>query len=77
VASVIHLFRNASFDPEGVEVLCAAYEIATKGLHDRDRRPAIVNEVIAARIIKLAEAGLREPHALAERALAELGISGR
>jgi len=35
-AHVIQLFRAAAFDPEGVETLCSAYDLATSQLHDRD-----------------------------------------
>ena len=52
-AQVVQLFRAAAFDPETVAKLCEAYDLATRSLHDRDRRPAVVNEIIAQRIIKL------------------------
>ncbi len=74
-AQVIQLFRAAAFDPETVKRLCSAYDIATNSLHDRDRHPAIVNEIIAQKIIALAERGERDPKSLAENALIEVGIS--
>jgi hypothetical protein len=58
-AQIIQLFRAAAFDPESVATLSAAYDLATRRLHDRDRRPALVNEIIAQRIIDLAEKGER------------------
>jgi hypothetical protein len=73
-AQVFQLFRAAAFDPEGVERLCAAYDFATSRLHDGDRRPAIVNEVIAQRIIALAEKGEQDPIVLAKSALQALGF---
>ena len=73
-AQVIQLFRAAAFDPEGVEKLCAAYDLATSQLHDRDRRPAVVNEIIAQRIIGFAEQGERDPIILANSALEALGF---
>src|SRR5690348_3735338 len=56
-AQVSQLFRAAAFDPEGIEKLCAAYDLATSQLHDRDRHSAAVNEIIAQRIIGFAEQG--------------------
>jgi hypothetical protein len=76
-AQVIQLFRSAAFDPETVDKLCRAYELAARRLHDRDRRPSIVKEVIASRIIALAEQGEHDPDALADGALAALGIDPR
>ena len=37
-AQIIQLFRAAAFDPESVATLSAAYDLATRRLHDRDRR---------------------------------------
>lgn len=71
---MIQLFRAAAFDPESVEKLCSAYELATRRLHDRDWRPAIVNEIIAQRIIAFAEQGERDPIILANSALQALGF---
>jgi hypothetical protein len=51
-AQIIRLFRDTAFDPESVHALCTAYELASKGLHDREHRPPLVNEVIARRIIQ-------------------------
>ena len=73
-AQIIQLFRAAAFDPESVATLSAAYDLATRRLHDRDRRPALVNEIIAQRIINLAEKGERDPDALASGALNALGF---
>jgi hypothetical protein len=49
-----------------VERLCRTYDLATSQLHDRDRRPAVVNEIIAERIIALAGKGERDPQMLAD-----------
>jgi hypothetical protein len=73
-AQIIQLFRAAAFDPDGIERLCSAYDLATARLHDRDRRPAMVNEIIAQRIIALAENGERDPKTLADGALSALGF---
>jgi hypothetical protein len=76
-AQIIQLFRAAAFDPESVDKMCSAYDLATSRLHDRDRRPALVNEIIAQRIIAMAETGERDPQALADGALRALGFDYR
>jgi hypothetical protein len=72
-AHIVQLFR-AAFGPEEIERLCAAYDLATARLHDRDRRPEMVNEIIAQRIIALAQKGERDPKTLAEGALSAFGF---
>lgn len=61
------------FEPEQVAVLTAAYEKATKALHDRGQSEA-VREVIANRIITLAEQGELDPQKLANIALESFGL---
>ncbi len=73
MAEIVDLFRGAAFDPETVEVLCAAYEKARASLHDRGQ-PQIVREIIAQRIIAAAKRGERDPDALCAAGLA--GLSG-
>jgi hypothetical protein len=76
MAVIVELFRNEAYEPEALKALCAAYDIATAALHDRNRRPDIVNEVIAQRIVTLAKTGERDPHALANGALIAMGFGG-
>jgi hypothetical protein len=73
-AQIVQLFRAAAFDPEEIERLCSAYDLASARLHDRDRRPSMVNEIIAQRIIALAEKGERDPKTLADDALSAFGF---
>jgi hypothetical protein len=52
-----------------------AYEAVRQKLHDRGQ-PAVVNEVIARRIVELAKREALTGHELAERALASFGLAG-
>jgi hypothetical protein len=70
--SVIDLFRETAFDPETLNVLCQAYDQARRSLHDNGQ-PHIVNEVIAHRIIALAQNGERDRDRLCAGALTSLG----
>jgi hypothetical protein len=72
MGTIVELFKETVFDPETVQTLCEAYEKARKALHDTGQ-PAIVNEIIARRIIALAEKGERDPDRLCAGALAALG----
>lgn len=62
------LLDGASYDPETVQILCTAYDTAKKELHDRGQ-PDIVQEIIAQRILDLAEKGERDPDRLCDAAL--------
>jgi len=75
-----HLLDGGVFSAEQVTAMGQAYEAVRQKLHDRGQ-PAVVNEVIARRIIELAKIELakREAltgHDLAERALASFGLAG-
>ncbi len=61
------------FPPEVTQIMGEAYERATKSLHDRGQ-PALVQEIIARRIIDLVAFGERDPQKIAGMALASLGI---
>jgi hypothetical protein len=67
------LLQGQSFDPETIEVMGQAYDKAKRRLHDTGQ-PALVQEVIAKRIIDIAAAGERDPDQIAKRALEALGV---
>lgn len=72
MGTILDLFHGTAFDPETVKTLCDAYEKARKSLHDTGQ-PHIVNEIIAQRIIALAQQGERDPDRLCAGALKALG----
>ena len=72
MGDIVGLFRKSDFYPETVKVLCDAYDKASRSLRDNGQ-PDIVKEVIARRIISLAQKGERDPDHLCARALAALG----
>jgi hypothetical protein len=65
------ILEGASYDPETVQILCTAYDRAKKELHDKGQ-PEIVKEIIARRILALAEQGERDPERLCAGALSSL-----
>lgn len=66
------LFEDAALPPEHLNILRDVYARACKSLHDRGQ-PAIVSEIIAQRLIALANDGERDPEKLSEGALSALG----
>ena len=72
-ASIIPFLKDDSFDTEVTSAMGQAYDKARKLLHDRGQ-PAIVNEIIARRIIEIAKTGERDPDKLCERVLSAFGM---
>lgn len=78
---IIPLLTQSAFDPELIETLVAAYEEAWKKVEQsgsafaspRYRRAA--QEIVAKRIIEMAQRGEREPARLADDAAAYLARS--
>jgi len=56
-------------------VMAQAYEAVRQKLHDRGQ-PAVVNEVVAQRIIELTKRETLTAQQLADRALASFGLAG-
>jgi hypothetical protein len=79
--SIVPLLTQSAFDPEFIETLVSAYEdawqkVETSGsafASPRYRRAA--QEIVAKRIIEMAQRGEREPTQLAEDAVAYLAQS--
>jgi hypothetical protein len=65
------LLESANYDPETVQVICAAYDRAKKELRDKGQ-PEIVREILAQRILDLAARGERDPAQLCVAALSSL-----
>jgi hypothetical protein len=74
--SIVPLIADMSFDPQTVELVEAAFDHVCLSLNDIGQ-PDIVKEVIARRIIEVAEMGERDLDRLCTRALTSLGIPFR
>jgi hypothetical protein len=66
-------FSAASSDPAAIDIMNAAYAKACRLLHDRGQ-PTVVQEIIAARIARIAKSGERDPNRICERVLMDLGL---
>jgi hypothetical protein len=67
--------HGKKFDQETIRVMGLAYEMALVALRLGDRGD-LANDVIAGKIIKLAEAGERDPERLCEGVLQEFPRKG-
>jgi hypothetical protein len=70
-----YIRRPAVFEPEVVVAMADAYERALASFDTQP--PKTVREVIAGRIIGLAQKGERDPRVLCEKALAALGLHSK
>jgi hypothetical protein len=84
MADVIELIRlETAFDPETVAILAAAYKTAWERLQasgSECARPAYaraMREVVARRIIEMAQHGISDPQELADRAVGFLAENYR
>ncbi len=66
-------FSQNSFDPETLDKLTRAYELAIANLHDRGQ-PESVEEIIAGRIMASAMKGERDIHQLCRAALRGIAL---
>jgi hypothetical protein len=73
ISSSLPFFQDAAFDSEMTKIMGEAFDHACASLHDIGQ-PDLVKEVIARRIIEVAQTGERDPIRLSERALVALGI---
>lgn len=69
-----HITR--AFDPESTQSLCLAFDKVCSGVAERNRSE-FVKELIARRVIALAERGERDPDKLAQAAASALGLHRR
>jgi hypothetical protein len=66
-------FIEASSDPRLVDVMTKAYAKACRMLHDRGQ-PALVQEIIAGRIVEIVKTGERDPNRVCQRVLIDVGL---
>jgi len=74
--SIEQFLKARVYDPELTRLMQSAYEKARAALHDKGQ-PAVVEEIIAKRIVDIASTGERDPERLASKALEALGVQPR
>ena len=71
--AIYRLLQNSPLGPEEISVLTDAYERTLKALSLVDRNDPLT-EMIAKKIIELAQRGVREAKQLSALAIKELGV---
>jgi hypothetical protein len=72
--AIYRMIRESVFEPEAIERMTAAYEDALKVLGLTDREDPLT-ELVARKIIALAEVGETDPDRLCQRALQALSTN--
>jgi len=73
IAHMVYIMPYRAFDPDIVQVMGQAFDVAAGELHDT-RKPTPMRELLAKRVIDFVAAGERDPEEAARRALEALGI---
>jgi hypothetical protein len=73
--TIHRLLQNSAFAPEDIAALVAAYDECLRTLKLRDRSDPIT-EIVAKKIIEIAQTGIRDSAQLGRLALQEIGLSG-
>jgi len=71
--ALARLLQNSAFGPDEIKPMTTAYEDALRVLGFVDRTDAIT-EIVAKKIIEIAQTGERDPLRSRARAIADLGI---
>ena len=72
--AIYRLLQNAAFAPEDIAPLVAAYEDCLRTLKLSDRSDPTA-QVLAKKMIEIAQTGIRDSARLGRLALEELGVS--
>ena len=70
--AILQLVKGSAFDPEQIKVMTEAYEATLKSLHLKAGTDPI-NEIIAKKIVNIAQTNERDPKRISERTINELG----
>jgi hypothetical protein len=72
--AIYRLLQNSAFAPEDIDPLAAAYEDCLRALKLDRSDP--MTEILAKKIIEIAQTGIRDSAQLGRLALAEIGQPG-
>jgi hypothetical protein len=71
--TISRLLQQSAFGPEAIALMVAAYEDCLRVLNLADRSDPLT-EMVARKIIEVAQTGERDPERIRRRALADMGI---
>ena len=70
--AILQLLKGSAFGPEQIKVMTEAYEATLKSLHLKAGTDPI-NEIIAKKIVNIAQTNERDPKRISARTINELG----
>lgn len=70
--AIYRFLQNSGFDPESITIMTTAYEHARERLGLTDRSDQLT-ELVARKIIEIAQTGVRDPAQLCDQALSAIG----
>jgi hypothetical protein len=73
VVPITPFLIGQAFEPEDIQAMSAAFISACEKLRLTDRNDPFI-EIVAGKVIELAQRGVRDPEALRKRVLAEFNI---
>jgi hypothetical protein len=73
MGSVEQYFNGSVFDPQATHAMGEAFDLACQDM-GIGGQPAVVKEIMAARIVQAARNGERDPHRLAANAMQAVGL---
>lgn len=73
--AIYRLLQNSAFDPDKISVMVEAYERACRELELVGDRNDQLTELVAKKIVEIAQTGVLDPKFICERSLQELGIT--
>lgn len=71
--AIYRLLQNSAFDPVMIKRMTDAYEDACRVLGLQDRRSDPITELVARKIIEVAQIGVKDPAEISRMAIAEIG----
>jgi hypothetical protein len=75
MTSIVQFINGPVFDAADIQLMSEAYDKAIEDVYSFGRPNAIVEEIMATRIVNLTKGGERDPNRLREKALAACGFS--
>jgi hypothetical protein len=75
MTSIVRFINGPVFDAVDIQLMSDAYDKAIEDVYSFGRPNAIVEEIMATRIVNLTKGGERDPNRLREKALAACGFN--
>jgi hypothetical protein len=73
--AIYRLLEKSAFDPDKISIMVAAYECACRELDLVGNKTDPLTEIIARKVVEIAQTGANDPKFICEKAIQELGTS--